>query len=492
MLSLRRSSRPSARRPLFLEALESRWVPATLVYSGGNLAISNPTHFNGAGQGVVSVTQDPATGLFTVMDGTFFQGKFKITGNLSITGSTRADKISVLLNNTAGNGFLPGDVTINGGNGNDTITVDGTAGNASERVGGNLSVDGGNGDDQINVGTVAGITIRGNSNTIIGNNGNDSFNLGGGPGTTAIGGALSVYGTPNVNFTRSNILGGQLVTLQMSPTNTAQKFAALKLHETGVNTGLTLNTAPVTINGGNLGDVVTFDNSTNLGTTTITDGAGGNTLTLNAKVHGNFAYTAGNGNNVVTIGGAASITNASAAAPGDLTLKLGNGANTYNIDSGFHVAHDFTLTNGNGNLNVLIGATVGHFLTVNAGTGTNNVKLDGDVVNGGSATTTFGQFFYSFAGGGNQNTVTFDNDATQQIIANVIIPAVPGAYNLDVEFLGKNGTSGNPSPFSNTVNLTGGTNTAPTSSGAIMVHKHGDTVAVNNSLLGTIVVSQFA
>jgi hypothetical protein len=473
---LRRDPRSMIRRALRVEVLEDRCVPATIFYSGGNLTVSNPIHYNAAGQGVLTLTQDPATGQFTVMDGTFFNGKYKVTGNITVNGSNHADNISVVLDNTSGNGTLPGNLTINGLNGDDSIAVDGKVGNASERIGGNLTIDGGYGNDQINVGTTAGITIRGNNNTIIGNYGNDVFKLGGSGGRTVIGGALSVYSTQTVNLTNTNILGGQLITLQLAPTDAATEFTALALTESGVNTGLT-NAAPVTINGGNLNDNFSFNAGTTLGTTTITDGAGNDALTLNAKVKGNFTYTAGNGQDTVSIGATAAIQQGSPTLPGNLTLTLGNGANIYKIDTGFTVANDFTLNNGNGNLNAVIGATVGHFLSVNTGTGTNNVTLDGDGL--GNTTTTFAQFFYSFGGGGNQNTVNFNDDGSQAIVGNFVIPAQTGTYLLNINFHGA------PSAFTHTVNLSGGTNTPPPSNTTVNIMKHGDTVVVNDNLQGT-------
>ena len=359
-----------------------------------------------------------------------------MTGNITITGSNYADKIGVILNGTSG---LRGNLSIYGENGNDTITVDGTSG--TESIYGNAYIDGGYGDDQIYVGGRSsalpskGLVLRGNLNQIIGGYGNDSFFLGNNSGaaTTTVGGSLAVYSTQKVDFEKSIILGSQLIELNLSPSTSTLDFAKLNVTYNNVNSSLISNSAPVTINGGDLGDSFLFEGGTNIGTTTIKDGAGNNSLDLEAvTVNGNFSYAAGNGNNTVTVATPAIVRNLGSAL-GDLNITLGNGQNTYNLNKQFHVAHNLNISFGNDSATLTIDAIVGTVsgpirvggVSIKAGTGANNVTMGPDAL--------FGTFVYSFAGGGNLNDVTFDNAPFQRdSLTTVNIPV--GERNLHLQF----------------------------------------------------------
>ncbi len=61
------------RRPLGLEVLEDRWVPATIRFDGSNLFVSNPLVTAGASK--ISITETGAN-LFQVKDGTTNDGTY--------------------------------------------------------------------------------------------------------------------------------------------------------------------------------------------------------------------------------------------------------------------------------------------------------------------------------------------------------------------------------------------------------------------------------
>src|SRR4051812_7324249 len=99
-----------------LEALEQRWVPATIRVVGGVLLVSDQT-------GPLTITPSAnAAGVVTVSDG----GKGGVTVSgvgrlIAITGTSRADSITF----NGGTGGFKGDVLIRSGNGDDTVTVSG-------------------------------------------------------------------------------------------------------------------------------------------------------------------------------------------------------------------------------------------------------------------------------------------------------------------------------------------------------------------------------
>ncbi len=145
------------RTRLAIEVLESRLLPATIVYDGANLLISNPRVAGGSS----SVTVAQGTGdAFTVMDQTAYNGTFAVSGGLTIATNNAPAQVAV---HTTATGLL-GDLAITTGNGQSTVTVDGTATGPNAgpgTVSGDTAITlGGNG-GQVNLGTVAGLNDAG-------------------------------------------------------------------------------------------------------------------------------------------------------------------------------------------------------------------------------------------------------------------------------------------------------------------------------------------
>src|SRR3974390_864592 len=112
--------------PLGLEALEDRWVPATVRFDGANLYITNP--FIKAGKSAVVVTESgPNT--FAVTDDGQSNGSYLVTGNITIVGNNASDTVTVTPN---ASGIL-GNLSVRTGNGASSVSVNGgkILGNAS-------------------------------------------------------------------------------------------------------------------------------------------------------------------------------------------------------------------------------------------------------------------------------------------------------------------------------------------------------------------------
>ncbi len=136
-------------RRLNLEALEDRWVPATIRFDGSNLTISNLNIV--AGKSTLTVVQQPS-GAFQVKDHGANDGTYFVRGNLTINGNNAADSVSITLDNTAGT--LPGNLYVTAGNGNSTVALTTTA--ASGVIAGNMTVNLGTGADQVTADPLSG------------------------------------------------------------------------------------------------------------------------------------------------------------------------------------------------------------------------------------------------------------------------------------------------------------------------------------------------
>jgi hypothetical protein len=398
---------------LSLEPLEDRAVPATVVFSNGNLSVSNPQNLVG-GHTNLQVLQN-ADGTFTVKDNTSTVGTYHVTGNITISGSNLADLITVTLNDSSGNGFLPGSLTIFGNNGNDSINVTGTVG--TETIRGNLSVDGGFGNDSMNlgVGTGNGLTVRGNAQ-FVGNLGNDSVAVGNTGNTTTVRGALLVYSTQVETLTNTTVLGSALDDLLLSPSSFSSEFSTLSFSMDG-NSSIA---GQLTINGGPISNTFTLPNGATLGTTVI-NGTGNDTLDLGATVNGSFTFNSGDGTDSIRIRNSATITN-------DLNLNVGNGAITYKLGS-FTVGGNVNLTSGSGNQSITgadsFVATVGGTLTISWGSGTNVFTL--------GAAGSVAKIVENLTNGG-INTLNIKNNTTSTNTITVNVPAATGTYNITVDF----------------------------------------------------------
>ncbi len=123
-------------RRLDLEALEDRWVPATIRFDGSNLTISNLNIVGGAS--ILKVIQQ-TNGSFQVTNNGATEGSYFVTGNLTINAGNAADSVSITLNNAAGAaGTLPGNLNVAAGNGNDTFTL--TTTGTGGTIGGNVTI----------------------------------------------------------------------------------------------------------------------------------------------------------------------------------------------------------------------------------------------------------------------------------------------------------------------------------------------------------------
>src|SRR5690242_1956483 len=112
--------RQKNRVPLYLEALEDRWVPATVRFINGTLFISNPLVTGGSAS--LTVTQT-ANNTFQVKDGATTLGTYAGVGNINITGSNAKDNVTVNLATFV----YGGNLFVNTGNGNDTVVLTGGA-----------------------------------------------------------------------------------------------------------------------------------------------------------------------------------------------------------------------------------------------------------------------------------------------------------------------------------------------------------------------------
>src|SRR5262245_33551089 len=93
-----------------LEALENRWVPATIKLIGGNLFLSNQ-----AGTLLVETTATPGT--INVTDAGKLVTVSGVGKLISITGTNKNDVVQLKANT----GAFPGSVLVNTGNGIDTV-----------------------------------------------------------------------------------------------------------------------------------------------------------------------------------------------------------------------------------------------------------------------------------------------------------------------------------------------------------------------------------
>ncbi len=395
----------NTRKPLGLEELEDRWVPATVRFDGSNLFVSSPLVTAGKSQ-ISVIEQAGATPAFQVMDGTANNGSFTVTGNITVNGNNASDQIAVEMTNTG----LAGNVSVTTGNGTSSVTVDGTTGSGAAFIAGSVNVSMGTGSNSVWVGskqpaggvfsgTSNGLFIRGNVTLNSRSNSTSTafVNNSGTPPPWIFSGNVSVSGFPTVNLgakTQANVLAGNVT---VNNTSNGQPgtitLASAILGNFSVN-GSVGGSTTVNINNNVLGQT-----SLNLGNGTNSVALGGGTAGKQAVTLNNFSYNAGNGSNTFTAnnGNTATIL-------GNANLNWGNGANGFGSSTGLTVNGNVFLNDGNGGLNVATstfqGNVFGRF-TVNAGNGNNLFTFDG--TNGAAVG---GPFTYTAGNGGNSVTVT--------------------------------------------------------------------------------------
>ncbi len=387
------------RQPLALEALESRWVPATIRFDGSNLFVHNPLITGGSA--TLTVNQK-ADGSFQVLDGAANNGSFRVTGNITLIGNNAADTVNV---NVSPMGLV-GNLSVAAGNGANSVTIDGTA--AGAFIAGDTRVNVGNSPirNDVFIGSGTGLTNRGSvSVTAHGTGANNLVFIGGGANPSKVLGNTQLTNFPTV------ILG-------VTPGDTFAGNVNVQ-NQSNPQIATILSFAPI------------------LGNFTVQGGAADTSVEVDGNVLGQAVFNLGNGTNSVLIGGNAT----PAVTLGSLTYNAGNGANTFltssfgqpsavtifgnaafnwgngfnafNNTNGLTVNGNLSLTNGNGRLDVAgstFQAQVFGNLNVNTGNGNNFFTFDG--TNGASVG---GSFFYTGGNGGNNVTVNNAPPATNLI-----------------------------------------------------------------------------
>jgi hypothetical protein len=374
------------RVPLHVEALEDRWVPAAVKFTGGSLFVSNPLITGGSAS--LSLKQT-APNTFQVVDGSVTLGTYSGVGNLFLSGSNAKDKITVDLN---GNAYT-GNLFVSSGNGNDTVNLGNTG--AAAGMGGNVTVLTGFGDDSVGISSSTSVSKIGGSIQVNSQDGNDSFALGNGTASTAIGGNVTITGftTVALGAGKTDQVGGS-VTIENALTATGNSVTLANNFTIGENLAYT---------GGSGADTVTYGSFAILGDMTLNLAGGNNTTVLNTattlwSVGGNMTITAGSGDN--TIGGASNNPPLSTVG-GDMNVNLGDGNNQlFGLNQFFIVGGNVNFTLGNGNNTGALFPSLDQLengtFTMKVGNGTNAFRVNGDPG---------GQFVYRSGNGVNNLTL---------------------------------------------------------------------------------------
>jgi hypothetical protein len=403
------------RSPLGVEALEDRWVPATVRFDGSNLFVSNPLIT--AGKSSLSVIETGAN-QFQVKDGAANNGFYAVSGNITINGNNASDQFEVLVNGSG----LTGNLNVTTGNGPSSVTVDGSVAGASF-VAGNTTINMGNGADSVWIASKqpAGGIFSGAS-TGMTEKGNLTLNARG------LGANLAIVAPSPA--APSSVLGS--VAINNFPT--AILGAAGNVFAGGIIVNNSANSSPskVTLGGADLGNFqlnggqgatsVALNNNVS-GTASLQLANGNNSVTLAGGAAGislgNLNVNAGNGNNSITLGNAANTV----IATGNVNLNLGNGANAFGVSTGLTVNGNLFLRTGNGSLDVGTKAFEGNVfgsLGVNTGNGNNSFTLDG------AGTANVGGS-WTYTGGNGGNAVTVTTQATDLFTLNVGFGNNPGS-----------------------------------------------------------------
>ena len=420
--------RLKSRMPLALEALEDRWVPATVRFDGSNLFVSNPTIAGGAS--TLSVIQTAAPNTFQVKDGASNNGFYTLTGNLTINGNNAKDTIAVNATSLVGNVF------VTAGNGPDTVSVDGTV--ATGFIAGNTRVTVGSANSTVNFGATVGLTNKG-SVFLSSSGANSTANLGNAANPIQVLGDANIVGVNSINlgFGKNDNYGGNI---NITPnTNTAPltlsegSFGGTDVITVGGSFNITSGTAGAAANSVflrgmvigknlvvNLPGSTDFEVSSSFGSTTVVEGTtiyhGGNgtqTISLSGGkflgdvlltigngdagvdlslfgagtlIQGNLQVNAGNGN----LGTAPFGADIQATIFGNASFNLGNGNNSVAFDTGSSVGGTVNYTGGNGGNNFGVTNTSGSLMTVNVRFGNNlgtGNPLTSDVFTIGAGTT---------------------------------------------------------------------------------------------------------
>jgi hypothetical protein len=437
--------------PLYLEPLEDRWVPATVRFVAGSLYVSNPLITGGTAS--LTLTQT-ANNTWQVKDGNAVLGTYAGVGNLSVTGSNAADKITVDLQTFTSGGNL----LINSGNGNDTVALKAAGGSLR----GSVTMLTGYGNDSVSMNnTGTGITIGG-AVQISDLAGNDTVSFGNAAGVSKFLGNVTLTGMNAIRlaFGQADVFGGNFTA------SLGNDAVPLDLETNKVPTSVTID-GSLLISGGAGDDSVFYSSMSVNGDVNINLGesqtASGNFVSEFAgfpllQVGGNYTYTGGSGVDEVVLSGA--------TIGGNASLNLGSGGDdTVDVStasSGIQpiIGGNLTMTGGNGNIYFDgfsaegITAAVGGNLSVTVGSGNDTATLLGPVGgttswhsgNGNDSLTVAGAQTYNLnvAFGNGDDTFTLNNAAA------VVTGSVNGGGRITGNvFNDLAGTLGSPFTLSN-------------------------------------------
>lgn len=327
-----------------LEALENRWVPATIKLVGGNLFITNQT-------GLLMVQTTATPGKFEVTDAGKTVTISGVGGLVSITGTNKADVIQFRANASA----FAGSLLINTGNDIDTITLQATAVGG---IGGNVTILPGLGSDTTAVSAASRV---GGSFRVSDPAGINSFiNTSG----LTVGADLSVAGvTPFVSFAALTV-GGRLA---VSSTSGASNLGLTFMGTTTIRRDLDIfSTASST--GVNLSGTMTVGGNVNLRLGQNSAVAAGSAVT----VAGNLNYVGGEGTDSVTIA-------SGFALGGNAYFALGGGVNVVDIAPTALVGGDLSITGGNDTNIITTLGNINGDVSVSVGNGSNGTIIGGTV-----------------------------------------------------------------------------------------------------------------
>jgi hypothetical protein len=416
--------RKQLRPRLSLEALEGRWVPATVRFVDGALLISQPSIVNGASN--ITVTQTAAD-KFHVVDNGNSNGTFSGVSRISITGGNAAETDTVDLggftydgslaiqtgngtdtvNVGVGGGQISGNLKIEAGRGNDTISINSINAAGALTLGGRTTITAGNGANLLTVGNATApttfhddLSVKGVSSVILGTGAADVFlgdikvNLGSNPNplnlqlatpsnqtaATTVGGDVRVTGGPGDDLVQLGFvtIGGDLVTDLGGGDSTIG-------NDLSVTAGNGANTGPTTVKGNLLYnstaglDIVDLAAGVFDGNVTVHMGkgvtnpalAGGVALDTTATfIGGNLLETGGNGDFTTNPFGQFG-TDIQATILGSATFRFGNGANSIGFAAGSSLGGDLNVHLGNGNNTITLDGSQLYDLHVRLGNGNN-------------------------------------------------------------------------------------------------------------------------
>lgn len=433
------------RRPILtVQRLETRAVPASVAFTGGNLRILGTT-------GVDTILVSETAGNVSVKVGTTSFGTYRVTGNIAIDSGNGNDAVTVTVNTG-----LQGRLDIAAGFGNDNVQLLGTG---ASGIQGATAINLGLGNDQATVGNqlrLSNLTVTGDLGTdrlnfdsgiIAGNlitNGVNDVQVGtfggfpGGPAT--VGGSVidnaSTEGVPSSFYLVGGSSIGVLTYLGSSGGSDVQigegvpsrpgftdgqgsfggsiRGAASILGGNGSNRFAIYGgdiLGSVHVQGGNFNDLFEVRDFAGIaGSLTMNVGNGNNTFIAEPGalfVAGNYAVSGGNGNDILTssFNRGIPILGYAPEVAGSFSVNLGNGDNTF--DFGGTVGGKLSYTGGGGGDRVDLRSGPISRVDIHLGAGDDFLRLHaGFATNSGVFDFGYGDDTYDDAG------IVFGNNMT--------------------------------------------------------------------------------